>query len=108
MEILTEIVEISNKMIVLLIDNNFFDENIFVEPKTLKLELQKRMQRKWEEQNDMLLTDKEFLDTVNSLIQQSVSESLSELVAKGAVNMSVDETGEIVYSANKDFDQNNL
>jgi hypothetical protein len=108
MEILTEIVEISNKMIVLLIDNNFFDENIFVEPKTLKLELQKRMQRKWEEQNDMLLTDKEFLDTVNSLIQQSISESLSELVAKGAVNMGVDETGEIVYSANKNFDQNNL
>jgi len=81
MEILTEIVEISNKMMVVLIDNNFFDENIFVDPKTLKLALQKRMQRKWEEQNDMLLTDKEFLDMVKSLIQQSVSESLSELVA---------------------------
>jgi hypothetical protein len=108
MEILTEIVEVSEGIITVLTENGFFEENIFIRPDKLKQSLQIKMQRKWEEQEDMLLTDKEFMEACNEEIQKSVSDTIGDLVEKGAVNMGVDETGEIVYSANKDFDQKNL
>lgn len=108
MEILTEILEISDRIIETLEEHGFFEENVFVEPDSLKLSLQRRMQRKWEEEEEILLSDKEFTDVCNTEIQNRISQTLSDLVDKGAIDMGVNTDGEIVYSANKNFDINKL
>lgn len=38
----------------------------------------------------------------------SIGESLSELVKKGAIKMSVDSDGEILYSINSEFNKDDL
>lgn len=110
MQILSEIIEISNEMIDTLDSEGFFNEtgNPFVERLPLKIILQNRMQRKWEEQNEMLLTEDEFIECVQSTTTESINNTLGGLVEKGALNMGVRVDGEIVYSANKDFDINDL
>jgi hypothetical protein len=108
MDILTEIVEVSNSIIDTLDDTGFFNEHVFVEKIPLKLKLQEAMQRKWEQENQMLLTDKEFLKVCDEVMHEALGETLGGLVDKGALNMSVDENGEINYSANPDFDIDNL
>ena len=62
MDILSEIIEISNEIINTLEDNGFFEENIFIDSLPLKRALQIRMQRKWEQENEMILTDDEFIE----------------------------------------------
>ena len=110
MQILSEIVEISNEIIDSLDEQGFFDEiqNPFVERLPLKRFLQNKMQRKWEEQNEMLLTEDEFIECVQSIQKDSISNALESLVDRGALNMGVSTDGEIVYSANKDFDLDKL
>jgi hypothetical protein len=51
----------------------------------------------------MLLTDKEFLEVCQSVSNKSIGKTIEDLVDRGALNMSVNEDGEILYSANKDF-----
>lgn len=110
MQILSEIVEISNEIIDSLDEQGFFNEteNPFVERLPLKRVIQNKMQRKWEEQNEMLLTEDEFIECVESIQKDSISNALESLVDKGALNMGVSTDGEIVYSANKDFDLDKL
>lgn len=110
MEILSEIIEISNQIIDTIDEQGFFDDNQtpFVERLPLKRMLQNKMQRKWEEQNEMLLTESEFIECVNFVASDSINNALESLVDKGALNMGIDTEGEIVYSANKDFDLNDL
>ena len=110
MEILSEIIEISNEIIDSLDEQGFFEDNQnpFVERLPLKRMMQTKMQRKWEEQNEMLLTEDEFIECVNLVAKNSIGNALESLVDKGALNMGIDSEGEIVYSANKDFDLKNL
>jgi hypothetical protein len=110
MEILSEIIEISNQIIDTIDEQGFFNdkETPFVERLPLKKMLQNKMQRKWEEENEMLLTESEFIECVNLVASDSISNTLESLVDKGALNMGIDTDGEIVYSANKDFDLNDL
>ena len=110
MEILSEIIEISNQIIDTMDEQGFFNdkETTFVERLPLKKMLQNKMQRKWEEENEMLLTESEFIECVNLVASDSISNTLESLVDKGALNMGIDTEGEIVYSANKDFDLNDL
>jgi hypothetical protein len=61
------------------------------------------MQRKWEQEADMFLNDKEFLEVCQSVSNKSIGKTIENLVDRGALNMSVNEDGEILYSANKDF-----
>ena len=62
MDILNEIIEISDEMVNSLEEDGFFEEHQFIDRIPLKRALQIAMQRKWEQENDMLLTDKEFLE----------------------------------------------
>jgi hypothetical protein len=103
MEILSEIIEISNQIIDSLQENDFFIENHFIDEVHLRRALQIKMQRKWEQENDMFLTDKEFLDVCNTVSNNGIAETIESLVDKGALNMSINKDGEILYSANKDY-----
>ncbi len=103
MDILSEIIEVSNQIIDTLEENNFFAENPFMEQISLRRALQIRMQQKWEQEEDIFLTDEEFLDVCQSVSNNEIANTIESLVDKGALNMSVNEDGEILYSANKDY-----
>lgn len=103
MDILSEIIEVSNQIIDTLEENEFFIENPFIEQHPLKRALQIRMQQKWEQEEEIFLTDNEFLEVCQSVSNNEIANTIESLVDKGALNMSVDENGEILYSANKDY-----
>jgi len=103
MDILNEIIEVSNQIIDTLDENEFFDENIFIERLQLKRNFQITMQRKWEQENEMYLSDEEFLKVCNETMEAGVSTTIMDLVEKGALIMSVNADGEILYSNNKNF-----
>lgn len=103
MDILSEIIEISNQIIDTLEDSSFFEENIFIDSLPLKRALQIRMQRKWEQENEMILTDDEFIEICDEVKNMGIVQTIEDLVDKGALNMSIDKSGQILYSANKDF-----
>jgi hypothetical protein len=103
MDILNEIIEVSNQIIDTLEENDFFIENPFIEQIPLKRALQIKMQRKWEQEEEMFLDDEEFLEVCQTVSNNEIANTIEALVDKGALNMSVNEDGEILYSANKDF-----
>ena len=107
MDILSEIIELSTEMVNSLEEDGFFEEHQFVDRIPLKRALQIAMQRKWEQEDDMLLTDKEFLEVCQNVSNNEIANTIESLVDKGALNMSVNETGEILYSANKDYQWKN-
>ena len=103
MDILSEIIEVSNQLIDTLDENDFFVENPFIEQIPLKRALQIRMQQKWEQEEEIFLSDDEFLEVCQSVSNNEIANTIEALVDKGALNMSVNEDGEILYSANKDY-----
>lgn len=103
MDILNEIIEVSNQIIDTLEENDFFIENPFIEQIPLKRALQIKMQRKWEQEEEMFLNDEEFLEVCQMVSNNEIANTIETLVDKGALNMSVNADGEILYSANKDF-----
>jgi hypothetical protein len=98
MDILTEIIETSDNMVDVLNEDGFFEEHALIHPSDLRVALQIKMQRKWEQENNMYLNDTEFLEVCNELITESVSNGLSDLIASGHVEIAVNPNGEIVYS----------
>ena len=108
MDILTEIIEVSDSLIGTLKETVFFEEHIFIEEIPLKLKLQETMQRKWEQEGQMLLTDKEFVKVCDEVMHVALGETLGGLVDKEALEMSIDENGEINYSVNPNFNIDKL
>ena len=108
MDILNEIIEVSNQIIDTLDENEFFDENVFIERLKLKRNFQIAMQRKWEQENEMYLSDDEFLKVCNETMEVCVNNTIMDLVDKGALDMSVNANGEILYSNNKNFNWDNF
>lgn len=108
MDILSEIIEVSNQMIDTLDENEFFDENVFIERLPLKRNIQTAMQRKWEQQNEMYLSDEEFVMVCNETMENCVNNTIMDLVEKGALDMSVSPDGEILYSNNKNYNWDTL
>ena len=105
MDILTEIIETSDNMVEVLKEDGFFDEQLLIRPSDLRVALQIKMQRKWEQENDMYLNDTEFLDVCNELMSENISKGLSDLIDSGHVEVAVDPNGELVYSTtDKPFD----
>lgn len=98
MNILTEIIEVSDEIINTLYEENFFEETPFIRPLELKRAIQKQMQYNWEQTNEMYLNDNQFLEIVNELIAEGVSNGLSDLIESGHVQAGVNPDGEIVYS----------
>jgi hypothetical protein len=103
MDILSEIIEVSNEIIESLEENDFFLENPFVEQIPLLRALQIRMQQKWEQEGEIFLDEEEFFEVCKNVSNNQIGKTIEDLVDKGALNMSVNEDGEILYSANKDF-----
>ena len=103
MDILSEIIEVSNQLIDTLDENDFFVENPFIEQIPLRRALQIRMQQKWEQEEEIFLSDDEFLEVCQNVSNNEIANTIEALVDKGALNMSVNEDGEILYSANKDY-----
>lgn len=108
MDILSEIIEVSNNMIDTLDESGFFENNPFIERLPLKRKLQETMQRKWEQEQDIYLTDIECESVMKETMNECVSLTIEDLVDKGALDMSIGEDGEILYSANKDYDFDKL
>ena len=98
MNILTEIIEVSDEIITTLKEENFFIETPFINELELKREIQKQMQYNWEQTERMYLNDAQFLQIVNDLISEGVSNGLSNLIESGHVQAGVNPNGEIVYS----------
>ncbi len=98
MNILTEIIEVSDAIIDTLKEENFFVETPFINEVSLKREIQKQMQYNWEQTEEMYLNDEQFLEIVNGLITEGVSNGLSDLIESGHVQSAVNPDGEIVYS----------
>jgi hypothetical protein len=94
---------VSNQLIDTLDENDFFIENPFIEQIPLRRALQIRMQQKWEQEEEIFLSDDEFLEVCQSVSNNEIANTIESLVDKGALNMSVNEDGEILYSANKDY-----
>lgn len=97
MNILTEIIEVSDEIIDTLKEENFFEETPFINELALKRELQKQMQYNWEQTNTMHLSDDQFLEIINDLIGDNVTNALFDLVESGHVQTAVNPNGEIVY-----------
>ena len=108
MDILNEIIEVSNEIVDTLDEREFFEENIFIGRLQLKRNFQIAMQRKWEQEDNMFLTNTEFLKVCNDTMETNISTTIMDLVEKGALNMSVNPNGEILYSNNKNFNFDNL
>ena len=98
MDILTEIIEVSDEIIDTLKEENFFEETPFIDELELKRAIQMQMQYNWEQNNSMYLNDEQFLEIVNGLITDGVSNGLSDLIESGHVQSAVNPDGEIVYS----------
>ena len=103
-----EVVELANGIIDTLRENKFFEETPFVGEPELLQKLKEKMQHKWETKNEMLLTDSEFIETCNEVMHVSLTDTLGDLLDKEAIQMSIGGDGEIYYSANPDFDIDNL
>jgi hypothetical protein len=103
MDILSEVIEVSNEIIETLEENDFFLENPFVEQIPLLRALQIRMQQKWEQEGEIFLDDEEFFEVCQNVSNNEIGKTIEDLVDKGALDMSINEDGEILYSANKDF-----
>jgi len=103
MDILSEIIELSTEMVNSLQEDGFFEEHQFIDRIPLKRALQIAMQRKWEQENDMILTDKQFLEVCQNVSNNGIGKTIEDLVDKGALNLSINKDGEILYSANKDY-----
>ncbi len=108
MDILPEIIETTNELIDSLDENGFFENNPFITRLPLKRKLQTLMQRRWEEFDDYKLSWEEVEGVMQDVLNDSVSNTLEDLVDKGALDMSIGKDGEIRYSANKDFDFDKL
>ena len=103
-----KIVRIADGIIDTLKKNEFFEEHPFVGETELSQRLKEKMQVKWKSEGELLLTDKEFLETCNEIFHESLTETIGSLIDKDALKMSVGEDGEIYYSANPDFDLDKL
>lgn len=108
MDILPEIIEVTNEMVDALDENGFFENNPFIERLPFKRKLQNLMQRRWEEFEDYRLAWEEVEEVMKEVLDDSVANTIEDLVDKGAVNMSIGKGGEILYKANKDFNIDNL
>lgn len=102
MNILLEIVEKSDDIITLLDSNGFFDKNIFCPRARLKIELQIKMQKKWEQENDMHLSSTEFEQVISEINREELSETLFDLVDKKLLKLSINGNGKLIYSLNND------
>lgn len=99
MDILTEIVELSHEIVDALSMEGFFSEQPFIKPSDLRNELQIQMQRNWEQDDFLGLTDTQFEDACVAISQDRISIALADLVSEGYVSTSVNEDGELVYQA---------
>jgi hypothetical protein len=108
MDILPEIIALSNEMIDTLDEAEFFEGNPFIERLPLKRKLQITMQRKWEQEGDMYLNDIECEMVMQEVLNDSVGDTIESLVDKGALNMNIDTDGTILYKVNKDFNFDQL
>jgi hypothetical protein len=102
MNILTEIVEKSDDIIAILSGNDFFRKNPFCQPARLRIELQIRMQRKWEQEDDMNLTPSEMEAVIDGVSREEISEVLYDLVDRGILSLSVNQSGELLYALSKE------
>ena len=102
------ILKIASGIIGSLKEDGFFEQHPFVGEAELSQRLKEKMQVKYKAEGEMLLTDKEFVETCNEVMHESLNETISGLLDKGALQMSIDKDGEIVYSANPDFDIDKL
>jgi uncharacterized protein YjgD (DUF1641 family) len=98
MDILTEIIEVSDEMIDALKEENFFEETPFIDELKLKRAIQIQMQYNWEQTDNMYLNDEQFFQIVTDLMSDGISNGLSDLIESGHVQAAVNPNGEIVYS----------
>ncbi len=82
MDILPEIITLSNEMIDLLDEAQFFEGNPFIERLPLKRKLQEAMQRKWEQEFEIHLADLEVEKIMQETLSDSVGDTIESLVQR--------------------------
>ena len=109
MKILKEIKETALLMVEELDSVDFFTEYPFIPKEVLHTKLETEMQKKWDNYSETFMLDEtEFGQLCEMIVKEEVSISVTELLMKGEMNMSVNTNGEIVYSSNRYFDKNEL
>jgi hypothetical protein len=103
MDISNEIMETADSIMSRLEEYGFYEQHLYCDPFKLRTELELQMQFNFIQNDDMFITDEQFIAIVNKLTIDSIDNEISEMIIDGTIVMdSVDTNGEIVYKLNSD------
>lgn len=101
MDISNDIMETADNILSRLEKNGFYEQHLYCDPFKLRTELELQMQLNFVENEDIYITDEQFIAIVNKLTIDSIDNEISEMIIDGTIVMdSVDSNGEIVYKLN--------
>ena len=104
MNILTEIIEIADSIMTELENQNFFDQFVFCDPLDLRREMEIQMQRNWEQEGDIHMTDSQFVELVEKVTKLGIEGTVNKAFEDGLIVMdSIDKNGEVLYKLNPDI-----
>ena len=78
------------------------------QPNSILLSSPQQWRIQYKQDNEMYLSDAEFLNVCNETMEYCINNTISDLVEKGALQMSVGVDGEILYSNNKNYNWDKL
>lgn len=101
MDISNDIMETADNIMSRLEKNGFYEQHLYCNPFKLRTELELQMQLNFIQNEDIFITDAQFIAIVNKLTIDSIDNEISEMIIDGTIVMdSVDSNGEIVYRLN--------
>jgi hypothetical protein len=101
MNILTEITEMAEQILLELVENNFFNENIFVDALELKRKMEIQMQYNWEQLDNMHLSEEQLISIIKEVHRDGVHRVMNVMYQDELlIAESVDSNGELVYKVN--------
>ncbi len=101
MNILTEITEMAEQLLLELAENNFFNENIFVDAQELKRKMEIQMQYNWEQLDNMYLSEEQLINIIKEVHRDGVHRVMNAMYQEELlIADAVDSNGELVYKLN--------
>jgi hypothetical protein len=103
MDISNEIMETADNIMGRLQEHGFYEQHLYCDPFKLRTELELQMQFNFIQNDDIFITDEQFIAIIDKLTIESIDNEISEMIIDGTITMdSVDTNGEIVYKLNSD------
>ena len=97
------------ELVTALKETDFFEDHPFADQDILCKKLIMALLEKSSREGEFTkLDEEEFVDVVNSTIQESINETISSLSDKGAIQWKVRPGGELVISKNPDFNMDEI